>query len=129
MRHRAQGALRLVPYVDDSCSDCGVAVVSSEVWDLMTDDQKNESLVFRKIAGRCSSCYHKKYRTEGPARVTRRLDVVIEEAEALFDMGVTANEIAQTLGIKYNSLVRTYSRGRKQGLTTRKLVERWERAA
>lgn len=58
-----------------------------------------------------------------PERKTWKLASLIEEAEFLLNGGTSQGQVAKQLGLKEISLIRAFYRGRKAGLTTRRLSE------
>jgi hypothetical protein len=105
------------------CSECGVTMIPKRIWDKLSGGQKSIPTIRQEYGDLCSQCHFRKYRQ----RKTWRLADLVDEVESLLDMGVTTDEAARIVGLKYNSLARSFDRARAKGLTTRKIWYRHER--
>ena len=103
-----------------NCSNCGAETITGRIWQAWTPEQRVESGARRREGETCARCYYRK-RRGGIDRKTWPLDELIEEAEFQFGFGASVKTVAEKLGIAEGSLYRAYYRGRKKGLTTRKI--------
>lgn len=105
-----------------TCAHCGIGLVAAREWRDKTPEQRSASGKKQRHGEFCTSCYHRARRNGGdPARKTWKLEWLIEEAEHLLADGTSAEQVASRLGVKHNSLIMAFARGREKGLTTRRL--------
>lgn len=104
------------------CIACGVGLISKYEWDYKMGPRERQATRMRPHGGkqRCVKCYNTYYWCpEG--RKTWKLADLIEEAEHLFSYGASADEVANRLNLKRNSLATAFKRGRDRGLTERRV--------
>lgn len=103
------------------CGNCGKGLIPKRKWTKMTAAERTASGKASGVRGQCTSCSNREYRAGKSSRSTWKLPELIEEAEFLIQGGVTPAMAAERLGIKPDSLARSYDRARKQGLVERSI--------
>jgi len=104
-----------------TCVDCSIELVPIRLWRSWTPEQREQSGCRGAAGEQCQHCYREDMRHGRRTRHTWKLEELIEEADFLLDGGAHKADVARRLGLKYDSLVRAYKRGRERGLTTRQM--------
>jgi hypothetical protein len=105
-----------------NCPICSAHLVRKTVWQRLGLQLRRRlsaaGMAQRELRdGTCTPCYHR----GGKIRTNWKTEELIEEAEHLFSFGYSEHGICEKLGVTFSALEGAYYRGRKRGLTERRL--------